>query len=67
MAFAAALTPPPEQGNVLMPVPLFHVTGLLASMTRMFHIGARMVFMRRWSVPDAVKLLVKFQIRNVGG
>lgn len=50
-----------------MPVPLFHVTGLLAVMTRHFHSGSMMVFMRRWSVPDAVKLLVKYDIRGLGG
>lgn len=67
MAIAAAHAETEEQSVALMPVPLFHVTGLLAVMTRHFHSGAKMIFMRRWSVPDAVKLILKFNIKGLGG
>jgi acyl-CoA synthetase (AMP-forming)/AMP-acid ligase II len=67
MAMAAAHTPAEEQGIALIPVPLFHVTGLLAVMVRVFYAGTQMVFMRRWSVPDAVKLIVKNNIKMLSG
>ncbi|KAL1405668.1 hypothetical protein Q8F55_009307 [Vanrija albida] len=67
MALPAVHEPPAEGPAVLMPVPLFHVTGLLAVMIRMFVAGAKMIFMRRWSVPDAVKLMVNHNIRLISG
>lgn len=63
----AAHTPPPEQLVLLMPVPLFHVTGLLATTIRVFFAGSKMVFQRRWSVPDAVKLILDQKVMLLGG
>lgn len=63
----AAHAPPPQQLVTLAPVPLFHVTGLLAGMVRIFASGTKMVFLRRWSVPDAVKLIVEHNIKSLGG
>jgi acyl-CoA synthetase (AMP-forming)/AMP-acid ligase II len=62
-----AHAPPPEQLNVLMPVPLFHVTGLLAVTVRCFFAGSKLVFQRRWSVPDAVKLCLDQKIHMISG
>lgn len=67
MAVPAVHEPPAEPPSVLIPVPLFHVTGLLAIMIRMFVTGAKMVFMRRWSVPDAVKLMIRYNVRMITG
>lgn len=67
MVIEAALNPPEEQIVALMPVPLFHVTGLLAQMIRVFVAGTKMIFLRRWSVPDAAKLIVKYNINVVSG
>jgi acyl-CoA synthetase (AMP-forming)/AMP-acid ligase II len=67
MALAAVHTPPADQLNMLMPVPLFHVTGLLAQMIRIFVAGSKMIFLRRWSVPDAVKLVVKYNVKMISG
>lgn len=63
----ATHAPPPEQLVILMPVPLFHVTGLLASTVRVFFAGSKMVFQRRWSVPDAVKLILDQKVAMLGG
>lgn len=64
---AMATVPPPEQGVMLIAVPLFHVTGLLGWMARAFLVGFKIVFMRRWSVPDAVNLVVQEKIGFIGG
>lgn len=66
MAVAAATTPPEDQVSGLMSVPFFHVTGNI-SWNAMVRQGARMVMMRRWSVPDAIKLIVRYNIKNLGG
>ncbi|BEJ16856.1 hypothetical protein CspHIS471_0602570 [Cutaneotrichosporon sp. HIS471] len=62
-----AHAPPPQPLNVLMPVPMFHVTGLLAVTVRVFFAGSKLVFQRRWSVKDAVKLCVDHKIDMLSG
>lgn len=52
---------------MLLPVPLFHVTGSLGWMVRAFVVGARMVFIRRWNVEDAAKLIVEEKVAYFGG
>lgn len=59
--------PPPEQGVALLAVPLFHCTGTLAWLIRAFLMGHKMVFMRYWSVKEAVKLMQDEKIRVIGG
>ena len=63
----AVHNPPEEQGVMLIPVPLFHVTGTLGWMARGFHLGMKMVFMRRWNVEHGVKLIVDEKIGVIGG
>lgn len=67
MVIPLAHEPPEEQLVALMPVPLFHVTGLLAQMIRVFVAGTKMIFLRRWSVPDAAKIIVKYNIKVISG
>jgi acyl-CoA synthetase (AMP-forming)/AMP-acid ligase II len=52
---------------MLMSIPLFHVTGCLAILLRAIGTGGKLVFQRRWSVPDAVKLILKENVNVVGG
>lgn len=59
--------PPEKQGVMLIPVPLFHVTGCLGWMVRAWVMGFKMVFMRRWNVEHAVKLCVEEGIGFIGG
>jgi acyl-CoA synthetase (AMP-forming)/AMP-acid ligase II len=63
----AAHNPPEVQGTMLLPVPLFHVTGSMGWMMRAFQMGMKMAFMRRWSVPDGIKLIVDEKIGVIGG
>lgn len=55
------------QTVMLLAVPLFHVTGLYGAILRQFQNGQKVVFMRRWSVKDAVKLCVDEQVKFIGG
>jgi len=62
-----ALTPPPEQGALLMAVPFFHVTGCLSMLLKTFSDGVQVVMMRRWNVDEAIRLMVEHKINIVGG
>lgn len=55
------------QTVILLPIPLFHCTGGESWLCRAMSIGAAMVFMRRWSVPDAVELIKSEKINVTGG
>lgn len=55
-----------EQAVVLGAVPLFHITGC-GQLLMWLNDGRQMVFMRRWSVKDAIDLLVKYKITALGG
>ncbi|KAK7047789.1 hypothetical protein VNI00_006117 [Paramarasmius palmivorus] len=61
--------PPPAEGpqpGVLLPTPLFHVTG--TSLTLFAAIGgARLVLMRKWDVKEAVRLFKAENISAAGG
>lgn len=63
----AAHTPPEQQSTMLLPVPLFHVTGVCGWMMRGMYLGAKIAYLRRWSVPDAVKVIVDEKINVFGG
>lgn len=68
LEMAMDLTKPPEvQSVMLLAVPLFHVTGCLGWMMRAMAFGMRMVFMRRWSVKDAIDIIVKEKCTVIGG
>lgn len=60
-------TPPAAQLVSLISVPLFHVTGSLALTLRSISIGGKVVFQRRWSVPEAVKVIVEDKVNFIGG
>ncbi|CAK9782384.1 unnamed protein product [Cutaneotrichosporon oleaginosum] len=66
MAVAAATTPPPEQGVLLLPVPLFHVTGFIG-MNRNFVSGGKIVLMRRWDPDAAIELMLKEKVTSSTG
>jgi acyl-CoA synthetase (AMP-forming)/AMP-acid ligase II len=59
----------PEQGPVptLLAIPMFHVTGCLSWLLRFFRTGSKAVFMRKWNVGDAIKLIQDENIKIVGG
>ncbi|EKD01644.1 hypothetical protein A1Q2_04015 [Trichosporon asahii var. asahii CBS 8904] len=60
-------TPPPQQPCHLMATPLFHVTALCGGFIAQYASGIKSVFMRRWSVPEAVKLIVANNVQFLGG
>ncbi len=66
MAIAAATTPPEEQGALLLPVPLFHVTGFIG-MNRNFVSGGKLVLMRRWDPDTAIDLMIKEKVTSSTG
>ena len=54
---AAAALNSPYQGCILLTVPLFHVTGLVAIMLSCFRGGRKMVMMYRWDAGKALELI----------
>jgi len=52
---------------MLIPVPLFHATGCSAMLMRCIALGGKIVFLRRWSVPYAVKVIVQEGVNFLGG
>ncbi|TXT12782.1 hypothetical protein VHUM_01183 [Vanrija humicola] len=65
---ALAVAEPPEvQPVMLLPVPLFHVTGSLGWLVRAWVVGGRLVFVRRWNVEDAARLMVEEKVAFFGG
>lgn len=58
---------PAAQLVCLISVPLFHVTGSLAHTLRAVSVGGKVVFQKRWSVPDAVKVIVEEKVNFIGG
>lgn len=59
--------PPKEPSVMLVPVPLFHVTGCLSWLLKAMTYGHKVVFTRRWNVPDAIKLIVDERVDVIGG
>lgn len=66
MAIQAATMPPPE-GAVLLPVPLFHVTGCMGGLARCFAVGFKLVLMRRWDPDTAIDLMIKEKVTGSVG
>lgn len=60
--------PPQEEQNVLlMAVPFFHVTGCLSILLKAIGDGNTLVLMRRWEVPEAARLMVKYGVNVISG
>lgn len=57
----------PRDGSALLSIPLFHVQGCLSWLILALHNGSKLVFMRHWSVPMAVKLMVEESVGKIGG
>jgi acyl-CoA synthetase (AMP-forming)/AMP-acid ligase II len=55
------------QGVMLVPIPLFHVTGCLSWLIRGVVNGMKLVFMRRWDVNDAVEVMKAEGVNVIGG
>ncbi|WWC93048.1 uncharacterized protein L201_008012 [Kwoniella dendrophila CBS 6074] len=72
-ALRAGLPQPPlpkttdPQRTLLLAIPLFHVTGCLSWLMRAFFAGSRMVLMRRWSTEEAIRLIIKENVKVIGG
>ncbi len=64
---AAGITPPVPtvQPGTLLAVPLFHVTGLLASYLSGLRAQRRLVAMYRWDVEAAAQLVDQYQLSSV--
>ncbi|KAF9463755.1 hypothetical protein BDZ94DRAFT_1257980 [Collybia nuda] len=58
--------PPPNPKGLLLPTPLFHITGTIVTIfTTMY--GLKMVLMRKWVIEDAAKLIRSEDIGGVAG
>ncbi|KLT38725.1 acetyl-CoA synthetase-like protein [Cutaneotrichosporon oleaginosum] len=65
-AIALATAPKPD-GVALLSIPLFHVQGNLNWLVGAIAEGSKLVFLRRWSVPDAIKIMVQEKVGKIGG
>ncbi|TXT07528.1 hypothetical protein VHUM_03248 [Vanrija humicola] len=63
----ARLDPPASQNVMLVPVPLFHVTGCLSWLVKAMTFGSKIVFMRRWDVDTAIDLIASEGVNVIGG
>ncbi|GMK58062.1 hypothetical protein CspeluHIS016_0500940 [Cutaneotrichosporon spelunceum] len=60
-------TAPKSDGVALLSIPLFHVQGNLNWLVCAIAEGSKLVFLRRWSVPDAIKIMVAEKVAKIGG
>ncbi|KIK64095.1 hypothetical protein GYMLUDRAFT_241307 [Collybiopsis luxurians FD-317 M1] len=58
--------PPGPQPGILLPTPLFHVTGTSLMLTGAI-LGFKMVLMRKWHVQEATRLIKEENIAMTGG
>ncbi|PBK98188.1 acetyl-CoA synthetase-like protein [Armillaria gallica] len=56
----------PQQQGILLPTPLFHVTGIRTSFTGTSQ-GIKLVLMRKWNVEEAIKLCRAENVTFLGG
>jgi len=56
---------PPFPPAVLLPVPLFHVTGSNAGLLISFLSGRKVVLMYKWDVQDALSLIERERVTNI--
>jgi len=57
----------PDKACLLLPVPLFHVTGCLAIMLNTFKNGTRIVLMPKWNAEYALELIERERVSQVVG
>jgi long-chain acyl-CoA synthetase len=69
MAMAGMPSPwvPPVPGRMLVPVPLFHMTGCISCLLGQATMGGTIVLMRKWNAEEAVRLIEREQISTVSG
>ncbi|MBT2188558.1 acyl--CoA ligase [Sphingobium sp. H33] len=60
-------TPADPAPATLLNLPLFHVTGEVVVMLQSFVLGRKMVVMRRWDVPEALRLIEAERVTYVTG
>jgi acyl-CoA synthetase (AMP-forming)/AMP-acid ligase II len=58
---------PDIQPAILLPIPLFHVTGLNSLFLLSLALGRKVVMMRKWDVDEALELIQSEQITNFNG
>lgn len=63
----ALATAPKEDACALLSIPLFHVQGNLNWLVGAVAEGTKLAFLRRWSVPDAIKIMVQEKVGKIGG
>jgi acyl-CoA synthetase (AMP-forming)/AMP-acid ligase II len=63
----ALVSSPKPDACALLSIPLFHVQGCLNWFIGAIGDGSRLTFLRRWSVPDAVRLMVAEKVTKIGG
>jgi acyl-CoA synthetase (AMP-forming)/AMP-acid ligase II len=51
----------------LLSIPLFHVTGCLSWLSRAIFAGSKMVYMKRWDVDEALRLIESEKVTVIGG
>lgn len=57
--------PPAEQPAVLLPVPLFHVTGLHSALVPALARGHRLVLMYRWDIEKALEIVARERVQTL--
>ncbi len=60
-------TPANPDPATLLNLPLFHVTGEVVVMLQSFVLGRKMVVMRRWDVPEAMRLIEAERVTYITG
>ncbi|KAJ3874261.1 hypothetical protein F5051DRAFT_417300 [Lentinula edodes] len=58
--------PPGPQPGILLPTPLFHVTGTSLTLTGAL-LGAKLILMRKWDVNEAARLIKEENVAITGG
>ncbi|KAJ3865329.1 hypothetical protein EV359DRAFT_80598 [Lentinula novae-zelandiae] len=58
--------PPGPQPGILLPTPLFHVTGTSLTLTGAL-LGAKLILMRKWNVNEAARLIKEENVAITGG
>jgi long-chain acyl-CoA synthetase len=68
MGIVPAPDPEPEfQPSILVPLPLFHVTGCHAGLLASFMLGRKIVMMYKWNAEEALRLIEEERITTFNG
>ncbi|PBK66539.1 long-chain-fatty-acid-CoA ligase [Armillaria solidipes] len=54
------------QVGILLPTPLFHITGTSATLSGAFH-GVKVILMRKWNVEEAIRLCKEEDVVSLAG